>query len=168
MSVINNKHGDCISICFFASLILILGLYFYSFYGDVVSEGFKNKKACPDMLIQRYDKIYLLDSKSPTVPGVNPIIFKNLEEYVEYLNWAKATGSHCPALTLKHEYDTQGNEMYRIRPSLIELEGGLQETSLASLENNKQNYVIQSELLYERSQNDNLPLDFDSKYIYQN
>ncbi len=161
---INNKNLDCLTICFFSFIIFILGFYFYTFYGNIVSEGFQNNKSCPDMLIQRYDKIYLLNSKEPKVPGVNPIVFKNLEEYVDYLNWAKASGNNCPALTLKHEYDTQGNEMYRIRPSLTELEGGLQETSLGELENDKKNYLIESELLYKRTFNDNLPLELDSKY----
>ena len=164
MFSINNKHIDCLTICFFSIRIFILGLYFYSFYGNMVGEGFKNKHSCPDMLIQRYDKIYLLNSKAPNVPGVNPIVFKNLEEYVDYLNWAKATGNNCPALTLKHEYDTQGNEMYRIRPSLLELEGGLQETSLGEIEKDNNKYVIESELLSKRTFNDNLPLDLDSKY----
>ena len=58
-------------------------MYFYMFYNDYYRETFENKQTCPDMLIQRYDKIYLLDSKSPTVPGVNPIVFKDLSEYVE-------------------------------------------------------------------------------------
>lgn len=164
MFSINNKHIDCLTICFFSIIIFLLGLYFYSFYGNMVGEGFKNKHSCPDMLIQRYDKIYLLNSKAPNVPGVNPIVFKNLEEYVDYLNWAKATGNNCPALVLKHEYDTQGNEMYRIRPSLLELEGGLQETSLGEIEKDNNKYVIESELLSKRTFNDNLPLDLDSKY----
>ena len=69
----------------------------------------------------------------------------------------------CPA-QIKHEYDTQGNEMYRIRPSLLELEGGLQETPLGEIEKDNNKYVIESELLSKRTFNDNLPLDLDSKY----
>ena len=159
MFSINNKNIDSITICCFSFIIFILGMYFYMFYNDYYRETFENQQSCPDMLIQRYDKIYLLNSKAPNVPGVNPVIFKDLSEYVEYLDWMKATGKNCPALTLRHEYDTQGNEMYRIRPSLIETKGGLQETSLGDLEKNKKTYFIESELLFNRTFNDDLPLD---------
>jgi len=154
-----NNNIDCVAIYFCSTVIFLLGMYFYMFYGRIMCEGFDNRETCPDMLIQRYGKIYLLNSKTPMVPGVNPVVFKNLGEYTEYLNWMKAIGKNCPALILRHEYDTQGNVMYRIRPSLTEPDGGLQETSLGEVEKNKNKYLIESELLFTRTFNDDLPLD---------
>ena len=38
------------------------------------------KPRCPNVLIQKGSKIYLYNTKIAEVPGVNPIMFNNLEE----------------------------------------------------------------------------------------
>mgnify|MGYP001389711821 FL=1 len=35
---------------------------------------------CPDVLIQRGNEIHLENTKRVKIPGVNPIVFKSLEE----------------------------------------------------------------------------------------
>jgi hypothetical protein len=114
-------------------LVFLAGLYFYTQEGG--QEGFQgtndnsrptiDKPRCPDLLIQKGSKIQLLNSKLVHVPGVNPIEFDNLEDYTEFLAWQKSQGIVCPVLYLQQSYDTQGNEVYKIRPSITEPQGGL-------------------------------------------
>jgi hypothetical protein len=59
------------------------------------------------------------------VPGVNPIEFNNLEDYTEFLDWQQSQGIRCPVLYLQETYDTQGNLIYKSRPSVSDLQGGL-------------------------------------------
>ena len=62
-------------------LIFILGLVFYSKYGENGVEGYDNiqggklKSRCPDILIQKGSSYYLYNSKLAKVPGVNPLEF---------------------------------------------------------------------------------------------
>jgi hypothetical protein len=110
-------------------IIFVLGLYFYSKNNDLLSkEGFtnnKNKLRCPNLLIQHGSSFYLYNTELQEVPGVNPIEFHNLEEYTEFLNWQRSVGIRCPVLYLQHSYDAQNNRVYKIRPSVTELQGGL-------------------------------------------
>ena len=108
-------------------VVFLLGLYYYMNYSTSFIEGFKDSD-CPNLLIQKGKKIYLKNTQKAEVPGVNPIVFKNLEEYVEFLEWQKSQNIKCPVLYLKREYDTQDNEVYRVRPDMIEMHGGGQST----------------------------------------
>ena len=103
--------------------VFLLGLYYYTNYSIPFIEGFGSSD-CPNLLIQKGKKIYLKNTQKAEVPGVNPIVFKNLEEYVEFLDWQKSQNIKCPVLYLKREYDTQDNEVYRIRPDMVEMHGG--------------------------------------------
>ena len=67
----------------------------------------------------------LFNSKLAEIPGVNPIKFNGLEDYVEYLDWQRSQKVNCPVLYLQHSYDAQGNAEYKQRPSPTELQGGL-------------------------------------------
>jgi hypothetical protein len=110
-------------------IAFLVGLYVYGKYGTpTLMEGLTNANGqvrCPDILIQKGVKYYLYNSKIAKVPGVNPVEFKNLEEYVEFTEWQRSQGIRCPVLYLQHSYDTQGNAVYKIRPSATELQGGL-------------------------------------------
>ena len=59
------------------------------------------------------------------IPGVNPVQFNNLEEYVEFLDWQRSQNIKCPVLFLQHSYDAQGKPVYKFRPSPTDLQGGL-------------------------------------------
>ena len=80
---------------------------------------------CPDLLVQKGNSILLYNSKQPIEDGINPIPFFNLDEYINYLEIQKKKGISCPILYLKMEYNTQGQEIYRMRPSPFDLQGGL-------------------------------------------
>ena len=112
-------------------IIFLSGLVFYTKCGpNAVVEGFDAKTLtggprCPNILIQKGAKYYLYNSNVAQVPGVNPIAFNNLEEYVEFLEWQRAAGIRCPVLYVQNTYDVQGERVYKIRPSVTDLQGGL-------------------------------------------
>jgi hypothetical protein len=74
---------------------------------------------CQTTLIKDGNNILLFDSTKATVPGVNPIKLKSLEEYKEYINWQRANHIRCPILHLEKVYTTQGSEMYEIRQNFL-------------------------------------------------
>lgn len=84
-----------------------------------------NRNRCPNILIQHGSEIFLYNSKVEKVPGVNPIRFKNLEDYTEFMEWLQGRGIRCPVLFLQFSYDTQGKAVYKFRPSPMDLQGGL-------------------------------------------
>jgi len=118
-------NGLVLKILFFIAIFLG-GMYFYTTYTSV--EGLTTMDGelrCPNLLIQKDSKYYLYNSQIAKVPGVNPIEFNNLEEYVEFLEWQRGAGIRCPVLYLQNSYDAQGERVYKIRPSVTELQGGL-------------------------------------------
>ena len=106
-------------------IVFLAGIYFCA----KPNEGFTNNQydlsRCPNILIQKDSKLYLHNSKLAKIPGVNPIEFKNLEDYTEFLNWQRSQGIRCPVLYLQNTYDAQGNPVYKVRPSPNDLQGGL-------------------------------------------
>ena len=107
--------------------IFLLGLYYFTKYGSV--EGFDNKNSltykCPTVLIQKGSEFLLYNSKLAEVPGVNPLKFANLEDYVEFTEWQRSQGILCPILYVQEVYDTQGKRVFKARPSPTDLQGGL-------------------------------------------
>lgn len=118
----------------FMLFTFLSGLYFYIRYAMnyTIIEGLTTVNGalrCPNLLIQKGIKYFLYNSNIAQVPGVNPIEFNNLEEYTEFLEWQRSSGIRCPVLYLQNTYDSQGNRVYKIRPSVTELEGGLPSTT---------------------------------------
>jgi len=112
-------------ITFLCIIVFLIGLYFYAKYGGNKELMTNMKPRCPNMLIQTGSKFYLYNSKLAKVPGVNPIEFNNLEEYTEFLDWQRSQNIRCPVLYLQQTYDTQGNSVYKVRPSVSEPQSGL-------------------------------------------
>jgi len=113
-------------------LVFLIGLYFYAKCSDpTYLEGLKNNEnnnngvRCPNLLIQKGSRFYLYNSKVAKVPGVNPIEFENLEDYTEFLDWQRSQNIRCPVLYLQETYDAQGNPVYKVRPDILEPQGGL-------------------------------------------
>jgi hypothetical protein len=110
-------------------VVFLIGLYFYAKSADPkYSEGLTNNNSgprCPNLLIQKGSRFYLYNSKLAQVPGVNPIEFDNLEDYTEFLDWQRSQNIRCPVLYLQESYDTQGNKVYKSRPSVSEPQAGL-------------------------------------------
>ena len=120
-------------------IIFVLGLYFVTKYPTYLSlpvyESFTdnadNKSyRCPNILFQRGTDYFLYNSKIAKVPGVNPLQFKNLDEYVEFTQWQRRQGIKCPVLYVQESYDTQGNVVYKARPSPTDMHGGLPDFNL--------------------------------------
>lgn len=119
----------------FLLLVFLLGLYLFStgrlyelkMYENMDVDPSSNTVAtktgsCPDLLVRRNGQILLFRSQEPLVEGVNPIVFRNLDEYIAYYS---SQGGSCPALFLQQETDAQGNDVYRMRPSPFDQQGGL-------------------------------------------
>lgn len=118
----------------FLMLSFISGIYFCSYHSSYSIETFENNDKsneksnnddCPDLLIKSGNAILLYNSKLPETPGINPLPFYNLDEYINYLEIQKRKGIHCPVLFLQEEVNTQGNSVYRIRPDIFQQQGGL-------------------------------------------
>ena len=111
-------------------IIFLLGLYYVTNYSrSNIFETFENNTSpgcpnmlpgCPNMLFKRDGNYFLYNSKLAKVPGVNPIQFKTLEEYTEFIDWQKGQGITCPVLFLEYSYDTQGNEVYKTCTSPVD------------------------------------------------
>jgi len=94
-------------------LLVLIGVLFMV-KKNSLKEGF-NTNSCPNVLIQKGSEFYLYNSKRAKVPGVNPIRFNTLEDYVEFIKWQRSQGINCPILHLQQTYDTQGNAKYKIK-----------------------------------------------------
>ena len=91
-----------------------MGLYFYlKMNTPGLLENFSSNN-CPDQLIQKGNQIYLKNTKLARIPGVNPIRFENLEDYVEFLNWQRSQGTNCPVLKLDQSFSNQKELNYNI------------------------------------------------------
>lgn len=115
------------------TFVFLLGLYFVSFKSGVEAfNGVLSNKRCPNVLMQHGSKFHLFNSNLAKIPGVNPIEFGNLHEYVEFVEWQRSQGIRCPVLYLQQAYDAQGTAVYKARPDPQNLQGGLQDVQLGS------------------------------------
>jgi hypothetical protein len=113
-------------------LLFLLGFYFIYKSNDIETftnsddknNDYKIAEKCPDVLIQKGAAFFLYNSKRANVPGINPIRFDSLEEYVEFTDWQRSQGILCPVLYLQHAYNAQGEPVYKARPSPTNLQGG--------------------------------------------
>ena len=134
-TISKNNIKQIISVTIGIAVFLLIFYYLYKYlYPNKLRESFTSKE-CPNILIQKGKQIFLHNSKLAKIPGINPIQFNNLEDYVEYVKWQRSQKINCPVLFLQHSYDAQGNSVYKNRPSPMELEGGL--PSISNLELNK-------------------------------
>jgi len=115
-------------------LLFVLFMYYYAMNGKTpIIEKFQNiNSSCPDVLIEKDGKFYLLNSKKQQIPGVNPIVFDNLEDYTEFLDWQRHVGIRCPVLYLQKTNNPQGENELKIRPNVLEKQCGLPPVQLTS------------------------------------
>lgn len=110
----------------FIIICVIVAIFFI--FKTQTPEGFRtmpDNPRCPNLLVQKGSKIYLYNNKLSNVPGVNPIVFNNLEEYTEFLDWQRSQGIRCPVLYLQEVYDASGKRVCKARPCVMEPQGGL-------------------------------------------
>ena len=128
-----------ILVLLFLIITFLLGLYVTVFHKVSFDkkEGFSSQKegmetsSCPDMLVKKGNVLLLYNSKEPTGPE-NPMPFFNLDEYINYLEVQKEKGNDCPVLFLQEETNAQGEDVFRVRPSPFDLQGGLPSESNVS------------------------------------
>jgi hypothetical protein len=109
---------------FFLIVTFLLGIYFI--FSQNLNETFStNVSSCPNLLIQKGNVLMLYNTNQPMEEGKNPIPFFNLDEYINYLEIERSRGNNCPVLYLQQENNAQGQDVYRMRPSPFDLQGGL-------------------------------------------
>jgi hypothetical protein len=96
----------------FIAGLFLLGLYYYASLSP--QEAFATR--CPNVLIQNGNEILLKNTGLADIPGVNPVVFHNLEEYTEFVAWQRSQGIKCPVLFLQKTYDAQNTETYKPQP----------------------------------------------------
>ena len=113
---------------YFTILLFLLGIYFI--YKSIITErelyeNFEGLKPddCPNVLIEENNKIYLYNKKKFRVPGVNPIVFNTLEDYVEFLQFQRERNIKCPVLHLSKVNTVQGNESYELKDTIESVPG---------------------------------------------
>jgi len=109
--------------------VFLIGLVFVVKYPtkeafETATSDVKGGARCADLLIQEGSEFYLVNTKLDKVPGVNPLRFNNLEEYVEFTEWQRSQGILCPVLYLQQSFDTQNNQVYKVRPSPTDMLAG--------------------------------------------
>lgn len=87
------------------AVLFLMGAYFVLNYSSAdfkealtMPKNTNSNKNCPNILVQKGSKIYLYNSSKQMVPGVNPVTFNNLEEYVQFTKWQRSVGFMCPVL----------------------------------------------------------------------
>ena len=88
------------------------------------SEKIHSNRECYNVLIRTKNGLLLFNKFQPKGEN-NPMKFANLDDYTEFMESEKAAGMNCPVLYLQPENNTQGQDVYRIRPSPYSQEGGL-------------------------------------------
>jgi hypothetical protein len=94
--------------------------------------------SCPDLLIRSANRLYLHNTNMPKSDS-NPIVFENLDSYLEYLKTQRAQNIRCPVLFLPEENNAQGQDVYRMRPSPVEMEGGSQTAPIRIVDGSRDN-----------------------------
>ena len=123
-----------IRLLFFLFLIIVFLAGIYWIFNSNIKPSYNNKLSfehmgnkdadCPNMLIRKGNALLLYNSSKPT-DDTNPIPFANLDEYIYYLEAQRKLGNNCPILYLQEETNAQGQDVYRVRPSPFDQQGGL-------------------------------------------
>jgi len=88
----------------------------------VVDDSAKN--SCPDILIKSGSRLFLHNTQLPKGAN-NPRVFLTLDEYIMFTKLQRLEkGIYCPVLFLQEESNTQGQDMYRLRPDPNNLDAG--------------------------------------------
>ena len=65
-----------------------------------------NPKDCPNVLLRKGNRLLLINTEKPTVDGINPMFFNNLEDYVAYAKQQNTISkTMCPLLFLQQDDD---------------------------------------------------------------
>ena len=104
------------------TMMNLLGSKKEAFTENSEETGTENPQ-CPDVLIKQGSQLMLIHSKLPKSES-NPIYFETLDDYTMYVEDQRKRGLRCPILFLQKENNAQGENVYRMRESPTELNGG--------------------------------------------
>jgi len=82
------------------------------------------EKQCYDVLVQEGKLFFLHNTKIAEVPGLNPVIFQNLDEYVNYMRWQRSQDIRCPVLFLQKNMSANGDTEWTQRKGPLDLQPG--------------------------------------------
>ena len=88
----------------------------------------KSSIKCPKVLIKKGEQLILYDDANNEIQN-----FASLDEYIDYLKNERARGISCPVLFLQKENDTQGRDVYRVRPGVFDQQGGMAPVDIAPI-----------------------------------
>lgn len=111
-------------ICIMVIIFIIGMLFCITTKKQQLYEPFNNNN-CHNLLIKKDNEIHLLNTNKAKIPGVNPIIFKNLEDYAEFVDWQQHMNIKCPALYFEETYNTQNEKGLRMLNDPFEPKAGL-------------------------------------------
>lgn len=115
----------------FLLIVFVLGLFATMYFkpSNVIEqkdiENMEQQSGCPDMLVKKGQSLALYNTKQPVIEGKNPILFQSLDDYIKFVRMQEKNGINCPILYLQEEVNTQGENVYRMRPSPFDMQGGL-------------------------------------------
>ena len=126
-----------IFVILFLLIVFVLGLCATMYFKPSVTNEKKDienmeaqqQSGCPDMLVKKGQALALYNTKQPVMEGKNPILFQSLDDYIEFVRIQEKNGINCPILYLQEEVNTQGENVYRMRPSPFDMQGGLSSTA---------------------------------------
>jgi hypothetical protein len=96
----------------FLILVFIAGIYvIIEFYAKKKREGIEMNIECSNLLIKKGETVLLYNTEKPRQEGMNPIVFANLDDYVQYLDMQRSSGQKCPVLFLKEESSPENPEV---------------------------------------------------------
>ena len=121
----------------FLLIVFVLGLFATMYFNNdnqTKKQNIENMESeqesiCPDMLVKKGQTLALYNTKKPIQEGTNPILFQSLDDYIEFVRIQEKNGINCPILYLQEEVNTQGENVYRMRPSPFDMQGGLPSTT---------------------------------------
>ncbi len=95
--------------------------------GLTVAEGSGKSSSgdCPNLLLQKGTQFYLYNKDQPEIEGENPLVFDNLEQYTTYINKQRMLGKHCPVLYVQQTMGAQGDDIYKVRGTPEDPQGGM-------------------------------------------
>ena len=132
---------------------------------EEINQDTNDNENCPDILVKSGAELHLYNSKKTKKDGENPVVFKSLDEYIQYLETQKKKGTVCPILFLQKENDAQGNDVYRVRPSPFNTGAGLPISSNLNVGVNEKPITIK-DASRTSNYNTNLYAGFDPYGLY--
>jgi hypothetical protein len=78
---------------------------------------------CPDLLVKRGNTLVLHNTRSGVVAP--PLEFSSIDAYIKHTEEQRTRGATCPVLFLQEETNAQGEDVFRIRPTLDSTQNGL-------------------------------------------